>query len=333
MSQKKVCIAVGHWNIENITSEGLRSWRSSEVLKRSTGASGERDYHWNRVMPLLRDKLIQAGIQVYITDAIYNEYTYTQDYDLWIALHYDGGGTGERCMVAAPNRATKPDYLNEPAFSAAERFAAIWKQTYPDIVGVPNRDEFISAGMVDYYAFDYVGYDTPAVIVEHFNHTSDRGTFLKQNPELVAEGDYQAIIKFLGIEDIITDDKYRVMYKGEVIATYDYNPEDKLHECAEKNKVLSEQLAEKTKEVADLTVALQTQESDNATLATDLRTCHDQRDKLTVEKKALEGQLVTCNNKLSDALERIEALESEEPCDAYSGWQLIRMGVSKLTGR
>jgi len=330
---KSVLIAVGHWNIENITQEGLRSWRSSSVLKRSTGASGERNYHWNEIMPRLRDKLIDADVQVYITDATYNADIYNRNYDLCVFLHYDGGGSGERCMISAPNRATQPQYLNPDAFTEAERFAQIWKTTYPEIVGVPNRDDKITIGMRDYYAFDYVGFDTPSVIIEHFNHSSHRGSFLKNNPELVAEADYQSIKKYLGIEDIITDDKYRVVHKGEVIATYDYNPEDKMREYAEQNAILQEQLADKTNEVADLTVALQNQEADNARLTTDLRTCHLERDKLIVDKKILEAQLADSNRRLQIALEKIEALESLKPCDAYGGWQMIVMGVNKLLGK
>ena len=348
MSDKKtVCIQVGHWQIESITSENLRSWRSPSILSRSTGASGERDYHWNEIMPRLRDKLINAGVVVYIAGSTYQPEIYEREYDLWISLHYDGGGTGERCMIAAPNRATQPPYLHEQAFSDSERFAAVWKQTYPEIVGVPNRDEFITAGMVDYYAFDYVGYDTPSVIVEHFNHTSPRGTYLKENPELVAEGDYQAIIKFLGLQDVIHDDKYRIVYKGEVLAEYDYNPEDKLKECQAKCEQLQKTISDQTLEIAQLETALQEQEADNAQLAADIRRITRERDDCLAEKKSLEAEIEDLNKQI-DALNQeignlnqvineqqatIEKLKAGECLDAYSGWELIRLGVAKLVGR
>lgn len=202
--RKSVCLQVGHWGIENIDTpeqnKHLRAWRSTSVLKRSTGASGERDYHWDQVMPLLRDKLIAAGVQVYLVNAIWNEVTYNRrEYDLWVSLHYDGGGSENRCMISSPLINKKPKYLSESAHRKAVEFARIWKETYPQLTGTINRDNRITAGMLEYYAFDYVGYDTPAVIIEHFNHTSERGTFLKENPELVAEADFKAIIKFLGI--------------------------------------------------------------------------------------------------------------------------------------
>lgn len=348
MSDKKtVCIQVGHWQIENITAENLRSWRSPSILKQSTGASGERDYHWNEVMPRLRDKLINAGVVVYIAGATYQQEIYERDYDLWISLHYDGGGTGERCMIAAPNRATQPPYLHEQAFSDAERFAAVWKQTYPNIVGVPNQDDRITSGMVDYYAFDYVGYDTPAVIVEHFNHTSPRGEYLKQNPELVAEGDFQAIIKFLGLQDVIYDDKYRIVYKGESIAEYDYNPVDKLNECQAKNKAHQETISNQTLEISQLTTALQEQETDNAQLASDIRRISRERDEIQVAKKECERELESRDAKIkelqqtvdnrdqtiNDLGHQIEVLKSQDPLEAYSGRELIRLGIAKIFGR
>lgn len=200
---KSVCIAVGHWNIEQINTpeqqSHLRSWRSTSVLKSSTGASGERDYFWQKVMPLMRDKLIAAGIEVHIADAIYRDEIYSKEYDLWVALHYDGGGTDERCMITAPRRDQVPAYLNAGAHDLADRFADIWRRSYPEKVGVTLRQDRVTAGMLDYYAFDYVGFDTPAVIIEQFNHTSPRGEQLKQDPELVAQANVDAILEFLGV--------------------------------------------------------------------------------------------------------------------------------------
>jgi len=200
---KKVCIQVGHWGIEQIdTSEQhaqLRSWRDTSVLKRSTGASGERDYFWNEIMPRLRDKLIAAGVQVYIVDAIYRAETYNQNYDLWVSLHYDGGGTENRSMISSPLRGASPAYLNTQAHNEADRFCEIWRRTYPAKTGTINRDERITAAMREYYAFDYVPYDTPAAIIEHFNHTSAVGEQLKTNSDVVAQADFEAIIEFLGI--------------------------------------------------------------------------------------------------------------------------------------
>lgn len=200
---KKVCLAIGHWNIEQITSEALRSWRSSSALKSSTGASGERDYHWNKVMPILRDKLIASGVQVHITDAIYHDDIYSQEYDLLLFMHYDGGGTENRCMCSAPKPSQVPPYLNPEAQKKSEEFCTIWRNVYPEMTGTVNRDNRITQAMLDYYGFDYAPMDTPSVILEHFNHTSKVGEQLKNDPEKVAQADLTAILKFLNIEGVV----------------------------------------------------------------------------------------------------------------------------------
>jgi len=332
---KRVCITVGHWNIENITSESLRSWRSPAVLEKSTGASGERNYHWEKVMPLLRDKLIDAGVAVHIATAVYEEEIYRREYDLWIALHYDGGGTGERCMISAPNRDTKPDYLHGAAQSEAERFCQVWRNTYPDIVGVPNRDDMITAGMKDYYAFDYVGYDTPAVIVEHFNHTSSRGGYLKEHPELVAEGDFKAIVKFLEVSEqppILTD-TYKVVYKGEVLQEYEKNPTDTIQGQAR-------QLEERTAQVATITSTLGTLQADlkdaESTLATcqaDLTRAQRERDTAKAALSTAENTVKTLKAEMILLNEKITKLESTNLCEAYTGIEHIKMGLKKIFRR
>ena len=334
-SIKKICIMCGHWQIENITSESLRSWRSPSVLKKSTGASGERDYCWNELMPKLRDKLINAGIQVYIAGATYSQEIYSREYDLWVSLHYDGGGTGERCMISGPNRSTKPAYLNETAFSESERFCQIWKSIYPQIVGVPNRDSIITAGMRDYYAYDYVGYDTPSVIIEHFNHTSLRGGQLKKNPDLVAEADFKAIIKFLGIPEtpLVTPDVYQIVYKGEVLHEYEENPADKIDDLAgdleksqKANSTLTSENGTLKADVVDMNRTI-------SELRKNLREARTARDDAKSDLRISEGKIGTYENEIDILKKRIENLEKSDPFAAYDGLTIIFKGFKKLIGR
>ena len=302
---KKVCIQVGHWNIENITSSNLRSWRSATYLKRSTGASGERNWHWNEWMPRLRDKLIAAGVQVYVVDAIYHNAVYNQEYDLWISGHYDGGGDSERCMISAPNRATQPAYLNSGAFTKSEEFCNIWKQVYPSKVNQPNRDDKITAGMKDYYAFDYVGYDTPSVIVEHFNHTASGGQSLKNSPDLVAEADCQAILRFLGIEGGQGKD-YVVTYKNNAIHSLDYDPVAKNKELIEEISKQEQALNTLKASVGDLQKQLEQLNVDYEEISVRLKEVlkesqdfFNQLKKVTEENEDLKKKLKECEAKSS----------------------------------
>ncbi len=195
---KTVLIVVGHKNIPGITKEGLRSWRDVNALKASTGGNGEAVFNWDQVMPKLRDALILAGVQVFVTDAVYHAETYSREYDAAIVLHDDGGGNENRSMSSAPLRTTPP-YLNSPAQAESERFATLWNTVYPQLTGTIFRSERITAGMRENYAFDYIGFDTPVILVEHFNRDSQKGQELRQNPALVAQADANVVLQFLGL--------------------------------------------------------------------------------------------------------------------------------------
>ena len=320
---KSVCIQVGHYQIENITAKRLRSWRSAEILRKSTGAAGERDYTWNKLMPVLRDKLIAKGIQVYITNSIWDEIYAKQNFDLWISLHYDGGGSQNRCMISAPTREAVPAFLNDKPQRESERFCAIWKSIYPELTGTINRDGMITEGMLWYYAFDYVPLDTPAVIIEHFNHTSEKGTELKQKPELVAEADYKAILQFLDIPEEEPSNNYEVYYQGEKVTEYDFDISKKLKdnqaEITNKqkenetlNKTFEAYKVAKAKEISNLNISQSKYKTET--------------EKVIIGKK---GEILTLKNEVKGKNEIIKQLKKNTVAD-LSGWDLIGMGITKI---
>lgn len=324
---KSVCIQIGHWQIENISAKNLRSWRSVDILRKSTGASGERDYHWHKVMPLLKDMLIARGVQVYITGAIWDE-IYKRNFDLWVSLHYDGGGSQNRCMISAPTRDAVPAFLNDKAQRESERFCAIWKSIYPEITDTINRDERITEGMLWYYAFDYVPLDTPAVIIEHFNHTSTKGQELKQKPELVAEADYKAILQFLDIPEEEPSKMYEVYYQGKKIAEYDFDITKKLTE-------LEKSLRDRTGEMIRLGREFEAYKVAKATEISDLNIGHinykTQTEKVIIR---LERKILTLGTEIDGHKAVIKELKKRPSnLDLYSGWDLIVLGIRKLLKR
>ncbi len=325
---KSVCINIGHWQCENLTAKNLRSWRSAELLRHSTGASGERDYHWHKVMPLLKDMLIARGVQVYITGSIWDEIYAKQNFDLWISLHYDGGGSENRCMISAPTRDAVPAFLNDKAQRESERFCAIWKTVYPEITGVINRDERITEGMLWYYPFDYVPLDTPAVIIEHFNHTSEKGKELKQKPELVAEADYKAILEFLDIPEEEPSKKYEVMFQGKKIAEYDFDVTRKIAE-------LEKSLKDKINEWIRLGKDFEKYKVAKAKEISDLNISHINY-KTQTEKviNAKQGEILDLETEIEGQKGVIEELKKRPSnLNLYGGWDLIGLGITKLFKR
>ena len=325
---KSVCIQIGHWQIEGITAKNLRGWRSPEILGHSTGASGERDYHWHKVLPLLKDLLIAKGIQVYIVGSIWDEVYSKQNFDLWISLHYDGGGSENRCMISAPTRTAVPAFLNDKAQREAERFCAIWKTVFPEITGTINRDERITEGMLWYYAFDYVPLDTPAVIVEHFNHTSEKGKELKEKSELVAEADYKAILEFLDIPEEEPSKKYEVIFQGKKIAEYDFDVTKKIAE-------LEKKLEDKSKEWINLGKDFENYKVAKAKEISGLNISHINY-KTQVEKVIIgkDKEILELGTEITGQKAIIRELKKRPSnLDLYTGWDLIGLGIQKLLRR
>lgn len=333
---KKVLIIVGHENIENLTHAGLRSWRSIETLKKSTGASGERDYFSNKVVPKLKELLEQAGVEVKIVDALYHEDVYSQDYDLCVAMHYDGGGSGNRCMASAPNKNITPPYISEEAMAKSDEFINKWLVSYPEDTGVTVRQDLITAGMYDYYCWDYVGFDTPSVILEHFNHTSLRGEELKGEPDVVAKADAKVILNFLGTtlpdlcvplnEDISTEveDRYGLknyewynkywtldeLLKFFIEVTKKYEKLQKENdEVSSKLDWTEKQLEKAIREEAELGSKLKDERKVNAKLTADALIKDNKISTLTDEVKAFktqQGVLEGVIDKLGDEIESLK---------------------------
>lgn len=203
---KSILLIAGHRNITSITNEGLRNWRSATALKKSTGAAGEASWVWDTLRPLLTQKLIEAGYQVFVTDAVYHQDIYSRDYDLCLALHFDGGGTDSRCICAKPRADIQPPFITAESSSKSDKFVGDWVSVYPSIAGIASHQEKITEGMTDYYAWDYVGVNTPTAIIEHGNNTcpADHDKLFNQTDN-IARADAEAVKKFFGLESGVND--------------------------------------------------------------------------------------------------------------------------------
>jgi hypothetical protein len=318
----KTCLLIaGHWQIENITAKGLRPWRSYANLRKSTGASGERDWVWNDLLPLLRDKLIASGVQVFITDAIYHEETYSRDYDLALALHFDAGGTDSRCIISKPNPSQNPPYLYPEALAKADEFISHWLAVYPQMTGIASRQDRITEGMTDYYAWDYLKEGTPSVIIEHGNNTCPQDSEKMHNhTELIAEADVAAVRRFLLPEPVVEDNRYWIYHRGQVLEgqVYAENPKDLLTELENRLKENDRLLADKTAELEQLRREIEKQDQHEKSLIEERNLARRERDDLALtlqlqkegQERALQGlrneieELSIENAKLTEKVKR-----------------------------
>jgi hypothetical protein len=121
----------------------------------------------------------------------------TQDYDLFISLHYNGSSNPNTSGCNA-GRA-----LNDPAAAQADEFIAIWRSIYPTLTGIPLDPTVpVSPNVQYYYAFVDTSPSTPGVLIEHGYGAPGQGDHdvLYNNIDLIAQADTRAICAFLKID-------------------------------------------------------------------------------------------------------------------------------------
>jgi hypothetical protein len=124
------------------------------------------------------------------------------------------------------------------------------------------------------------------------------------------------------------DEKYHVVYKGETIATYDYNPTDKINELTQKLSDCQQKVSDQAAEISQLTLALQTQENDNANLQGQLRDCQRQKDEALALAKSLERELADSKSKLNTCLTDLDNCKNaDDTMCKYSRSQLLKWGL------
>jgi len=312
---KSILLICGHKNIENKTAKGLRKWRAWSELKKSTGASGERDWVWEKLMPLLKDKLIASGIQVFITDAIYHEETYNRDYDLAMALHYDAGNENSRCIIAKPRLTIDPPFIVATASAKSDEFISSWLAIYPKITGITSNQKAITEGMTDYYVWDYVGTESPSVIIEHGNNTcpADHDKLFNQT-EVIAEADCQAVRKFFGITEEVDEEL--------PVGAEDLELHKKVDELAEKVVQLTTNLNLLTEKAEKLTDQIDNVKKDTEEIYKD-------RDEIVVIKE----KLTTLDGKVEMSLAKQTSIETELKTDLRALGDLTDGKLAELAKR
>lgn len=154
MNMKKICLQVGHQNIQ---------YNSIGTLHGSTGAPKEMVKNLaitNRTAELLRER----GFQVKQTDANANDdaSVIDKDWDLFLAIHCDADSSSDGGFTDCPDPAT------DGAAKESIRIAnAIADKFFPES-GITRRDERRqkSDGIMYYYIWKYLSPSTPCVLIE-----------------------------------------------------------------------------------------------------------------------------------------------------------------------
>lgn len=129
------------------------------------------------------------------------------------------------------------------------------------------------------------------------------------------------IIKWSTFTPPQPEEGYQVVHKGEILATYDKNPQTTIDEQSSKIKVLSDSNAMLTQDNAILSSTVTTLEGDNAELVAEIRKvnseladCKSASEPLIKELAFLEAE----NNTLK------EQLKFKDPTENFSLWQRFK---------
>ncbi|HUZ78558.1 MAG TPA: hypothetical protein VMV93_13350 [Chloroflexota bacterium] len=171
----------GHLNVDRNPDAGLHG---------ETGAEGELAWI-GRLQDALQARLEAAGHTVKRTDGSGPD----QDFggDLFLANHYDGGAPdSSHCMAAHA--------LNDTTPADSERLLRCFLARYPATVGIPARQELVTADMTRYYGFAYEA--QPDLIVEHGNNSNAHDhAILHGQLGLVVQATFDVLQDYFGQPD------------------------------------------------------------------------------------------------------------------------------------
>lgn len=178
----KICIQAGHVG----------------VTSGATGAPGEQK--WNaKIVPLVADKLVQAGQEVYITDALANKdpKVTSTDWDLFLAVHYDADIYNDRGGFS--------DYPDKDADKVWERSKYLSdkiEEVFFNKTGIPVHNERSNANTKRYYMWSALTANTPCVLIEcGVGNRKPEDYDTLQKTDLIVSSLTKAILQALGLED------------------------------------------------------------------------------------------------------------------------------------
>lgn len=171
----------------------------------------------------------------------------SQDYDLFVALHYDASVYAERGDVNSGCFAGRA--ASDPQFLASDRAIKCWESIYLEATGIPLRADRINPNVTNYYAFHSTSAATPGILIEHGCGSpvpsgqypaGDDAPILHDNMALVAECDAHAIMAFLGVPYYDCDSES------------EKEMQDKINELTSTNSALADQVNALREEVRHL---------------------------------------------------------------------------------
>lgn len=143
----------------------------------------------------------------------------------------------------------------------------------------------------------------------------------------------ERIIRSLTSADTVKDTKYHILHKGEVILTYEENPQGTIEELSEKLETRQRLLASLNQSLADAQLEKHYEEGDHAQLRSDFRRTIREKDSLQADVNSLDREADKLESQLDEANTTIAKLKSSVPLDGFKWHELLKLGFKKLFRR
>lgn len=216
------------------------------------GAPGEAVWTYE-LARRIADRLERKGIATGIIGDFYSRQAPAavwQDWDLFLALHYDAAiyaARGEANSGCFADRSGNPRHQTVDA----DRFIALWEHLYPTETGIPLAKWRSNPNTTAYYAYVPLAHRVPCVLIEHGVGApvgtggyppGDDAVVLHGGIDHVADVDAAAVLRYFGLGlDEEDEDMTRIK---ELQATVD--------ELASTNSALSDQVTALREEIRSL---------------------------------------------------------------------------------
>jgi len=293
----KILVVAGHQNIK---------FNSIVSLRGSTGTAGEVEINIriaDRVSAMLRER----AFEVVQSDANANDDpTITKtDFALALALHCDMDVQGDQGggMVGSGDKSV------DMSWQESLRIKKVFDEVYFKETKIVNKN-FVTEGMTKHYLWRYLSPNTPCVLLEMGQAKDPHDSVLLSNTELIASAIVRSICKaFNKPYDIAPPVDYEALLreKDEQIRTL----ETKVANLETDTKLFTQRLEEIEAKLAEKEKTIKQWQK---------------------ELKIANEQLVIVNEQLvAKTAEASKYRKLYENYNDQNGWQLIRLGIAKLT--
>ena len=143
----------------------------------------------------------------------------------------------------------------------------------------------------------------------------------------------ERMVRSLTSANSIKDDKYHIIHRGQVILTYDENPQEKIEDLSARLEVRQRLLSSLNQSLADAQLEKHLEEGDHAQLRSDFRRASREKDRIKADFNDVDREATKLEEKLDEANMTIAKFKSSCPVSGVGALEHFKLGLLKLFRR